>query len=468
MHDQETTDNVNSDTKHRTVIANATIAAEFGVFEGHIVLEGGKIAALVARGAIPPAGEIIDAKGLVCFPGGVDPHVHFEDPGHTEREDFSSGTMAAAAGGVTTLFEHPLSYPPTTTADLYRQKREMAKEKVIVDFGLWGALTGPALGEIRGQWEEGAYGFKAFMPFSEPDYPNVDDAELVEGMRIVESFDGLVLVHAENDALLQTGLRRMRELGRRDPLAHHESRPAAVEEEAVQRALFLAGQTGVRIQVVHVSSPRSAEFVRQARLGGCRASMEMCPHHLLLDLDDLVRLGPYGRCAPALRERELVERLWTYVLQGRGASLVSDHCPYTIQEKDLGKDDIFAAPNGVQVIQEMLPLVLHEAHYHRGMTLDAFARFSATNAARHIGLYPRKGSLLPGADADLTLWDLNSQWIVESASQQFSKNPWSPFEGRLCRVQLKRTIVRGHTVYADGEILTAAGFGRFLSSQDRC
>jgi allantoinase len=342
----------------------------------------------------------------------------------------------------------------------------MAKRKVVVDFGLWGALTGPSLPEMRGQWKEGAGGFKAFMPFSEPAYPHVEDAEFLAGMREVADFDGLVLVHAENDSMLRANLARLQAEGRRDPLAHHESRPPFVEEEAVNRALYLAAHAGIRIQIVHVSSPVSAEHVRQARANGVRASMEVCPHHLLLDLDDLVRLGPYGRCAPALRERSLVERLWGYVLDGTADSLVSDHCAYTIEEKEPGWQDIFSAPLGCQVMQETVPLVLDEAIRRRGMRLEAFARFSSTNAARVTGLYPRKGTILPGSDADLALYDLEAEWTVDAKRQQFSKNPWSPFDGRRCRSRIVRTLVRGETVYAEGEIEVDPGFGRFLSVHD--
>jgi allantoinase len=452
----------------RTLITRGTLVSDYGVFPGDLVLDEGRISAITETGALQSArfDHVLDATGLHIFPGAIDPHAHFEDPGHTEREDFTTGTMAAAAGGITTVFEHPLTYPPVTTAALYREKREMARAKAIVDFGLWGALTPPSLTEMRTQFHEGAGGFKAFMPFSEPAYPHVDDAQFLKGMQIAKALDALVLVHAESDSLLQANIERLRSQGRLDPLAHHETRPPIVEEEAVHRALFLAAQTGVRLQIVHVSTPGSASLIRKAKLEGAAVSMEVCPHHLLLDLDDLVRLGPYGRCAPALRGRALVEQLWDHVLAGTVDSLVSDHCAYTIEEKDAGLHDIFAAPLGCQVMQETVPLVLDEAIYRRGMSLDAFARFSSTNAARITRLYPQKGTLFPGSDADLAFYDLDSEWVVDAKAQQFSKNPWSPFDGRRVRARLVRTLVRGQTVYADGEICVRAGYGHFLSSQD--
>jgi len=275
-----------------------------------------------------------------------------------------------------------------------------------------------------------------------------------------------VLVHAESHSLLQAGLAAMQAAGRTDPMAHHEARPPFVEEEAVHRALFLAAHAGVRIQIVHVSSPVSAGLVRAEKRAGRPATMEICPHHLLLDLDDLRRLGPYGMCAPALRDRPLVERLWDFVLDGTADCLVSDHSAYTLEEKEPGWTNIFDALLGCQVIQETVPLVLDEAVHRRGMAVDAFVRFASTNPARIAGLYPRKGSLLPGADADLVLVDLDAEWVVDARGQQFSKNPWSPFDGRRARARVVRTLVRGETVYADGEILAEPGSGRFLSCQD--
>ncbi len=450
----------------RTLITGGTVATDYGVFAADVVVEDGRISAIVDRASRNGADELIDASGLVVMPGAIDMHAHFEDPGHTEREDFTTGTMSAAAGGMTTIMEHPLTYPPVTTAQLYREKRDMAARKVVIDFGLWGALTAPSIPEIKGQWQEGAGGFKAFMPISDPSYPHVTDAEFLDGMREVKEVGGLVLVHCESDSLLQAGLARMKAEGRRDPLAHHESRPPFVEEEAVHRALYLAAHADVRIQIVHVSSPVSADLVRTEKARGRPVTMEICPHHLLLDLDDQVRLGPYGVCAPALRDRALVERLWDYVLDGTADCLISDHSAYTLAEKEPGWENIFDALLGCQVIQETVPVTLDEAFHRRGMGLDAFVRFSSTNPARIAGLHPRKGTLLPGADADIAIYDLDTEWVVDARSQQFSKNPWSPFDGRRVRAGVVRTLVRGETVYADGEIVAQPGSGRFLSCHD--
>ncbi len=450
-----------------TVVAGGTVATDYGVFPAHVVIVGERIAALSTDDAVVrDADEVIDGTGKVVLPGAIDPHSHFEDPGHTEREDFTTGTMSAAAGGFTTVIEHPLTYPPVTTVDLYTSKREMAKTKVVIDFGLWGALTPTSLEHMDGQWREGAMGFKAFIPFSDPSYPNASDDDLLRGMRIAAAKDALVLVHCENDDILQANRARLKAAGRRDFMAHPESRPPFTEEEAAHRALYIARHAGARLQVVHTSSPETLEVIIAARQAGQTASAEVCPHHLLLDLDDFQRLGPWGCCAPPIRSRAHVDGMWEHVLSGELDSLISDHCAYTIEEKSIGYEDILECPLGCQVIQETVPTVFSEAVHRHGMSLDAFARFSSTNAAKIVGLYPRKGTIRPGSDADLVLWDLDSEWVIDAASQQFSKHPWSPFDGRRIQARVIRTIVRGRTVYADGQFHVEPGYGRFLSSQE--
>src|SRR5579872_6550333 len=328
-----------------TAIAHGTIATDYGVFAAHILIKDGRIAHLTDDDAVlRDADDLIDARGLTVLPGAIDPHAHFEDPGHTEREDFTTGTMSAAAGGITTVIEHPLTYPPVTTVELYASKRQMAAAKVVVDFGLWGALTAPSLEHMEGQWSHGAMGFKAFMPISDPSYPNVSDAELLEGMRTAARLGALVLVHAESDSLLQANIARLRAGGRRDALAHLESRPPFTEEEAAHRALYLAGHAGARLQIVHTSSPVTVDLVAAARAGGQAATAEVCPHHLLLDADDYARLGPWACCAPPIRARALVDGMWERVLAGRIDCLVSDHAAYTREEKE--RDDIFEVALG--------------------------------------------------------------------------------------------------------------------------
>ena len=443
------------------MIAGGTVATDSAVFEADVVIEDGRIAALAEPGAAPAADEQIDASGLVVMPGAIDMHAHFEDPGHTEREDFTTGTMAAAAGGITTVFEHPLTYPPVTTTALYREKREMAERKVVVDFGLWGALTPTSIPEIAGQWAEGAGAFKAFMPVSDPSYPHVTDAEFLDGMREVKAVGGLVLVHARR---LAPAGRHCADAGRRPRRRDGASRgPPAVRRggggapRAVPRAHADVDPDRARLE----SRQRGARARGEARRaagddGDLPASPAARPRRSRAS-------RPLRRVRARAARPRARERLWDFVLDGTADCLVSDHSASTYEEKDAGLDDVFLSPLGCQVMQETMPLVLDEAFHRRGLALDAFVRFSSANAARISGTYPRKGSLLPGADADIVLYDLESEWEVDARSQQFSKNPWSPFDGRRVRARVVRTLLRGETVYAGGEILARPGSGRFLS-----
>jgi allantoinase len=391
--------------------------------------------------------------------------VHLGDLGQAEREDFDTGTAGAALAGITCVLEHPLSEPPTTTAERYVAKRDAVAPRARIDFGLWGSLVPGALDEIQGQWEAGARGFKAFMCDSAGSYPACDDATLLAGMRRVAALGGLVLVHAENDTLVAAGAAAMKAAGRHDPLAHAEGRPEVVELEAAARAILLAREAGARLQIVHVSSADAALLVDAAVARGCAVTLEHTAQHLILDEEALIRRGPYARCAPPLRSRATVERLWARLLAGAPAQLGSDHAPYTIAEKERGRNDIYAAGMGIQSIQECVPLVLDEAIHRRGLPLARLAELVAGHAARTLGLWPRKGAITAGAEADLALWDPEGETVISAAAQR-SRNPWTPYEGRRLGVRLVRLLQRGRTIVADGELLAAPGDGRFVVPGD--
>ena len=361
------------------------------------------------------------------MPGAIDMHAHFEDPGHTEREDFTTGTMSAAAGGITTVIEHPLTYPPVTTAELYREKREMATReggRRLRPLGRAHRSLDPRDRARSGR--EGAPGFKAFMPISDPSYPHVTDAEFLEGMREVKAVGGLVLVHAESDSLLQAGLAR--HAGRR--AAATRSPTTRRGRRSSRRRRCTARSTSPRTPACGsrscTSRARSApSCVRRARSAAGRpATMEICPHHLLLDLDDLVRLGPYGVCAPALRDRALVERLWDSVLDGTADCLVSDHSAYTLEEKEPGWDEHLrraarlpgdpgdgaararrGLPPPRHVARRVRALLVHERGPHRRAVSRARAR------------------CCPAPDADLALYDLETEWTVDARTPAVLEEP---------------------------------------------
>ncbi len=260
---------------------------------------------------------------------------------------------------------------------------------------------------------------------------------------------------------MAAGIVRLRSQGRYDALAHPESRPPICEVEAIERALLLARAAGCRLHVVHTSTSEGVERVQAARRSGQAVSCEVCPHHLLLDEEEYGRLGVWAKCTPPIRARADVEGMWRHLLAGRINALASDHSAATLAEKEEGLTNIWAAPNGIQSIDVGYPLIFSEGVWRRGLSVTAFARLTATNAARLLGLAPRKGAILPGADADLALYDPHAEWTVD-ARRSFNKQPWSPFQGWTCRGQVVRTMVRGRTVYDHGEIVAPGGWGRFL------
>jgi allantoinase len=443
------------------IVSGGTVVGENGTFRADVVIHDGRITGLV-QDASALTGERLDATGMHIFPGGVDIHTHLREPSLLEREDFAHGTASAVAGGITTVVEMPQADPLVVDVATLRTKRDLAERGSIADFGLYAAAVGQSRDDFAALHSEGVLAFKAFMSDSSPGYPRLDDAMLLEALEAVRDLNAMLIVHAENNDLLQAGLARMAAAGRHDPLAHAESRPPVVEIEAIRIAVDLAAYVGARLHVAHVSTPAGARIVAEARAAGAQITCETCPQYLLLDLDDLERLGPYARCAPAIRSRDIVDELWPLVVDGTIAAVASDHSPYRLEEKEAGREDIFKAALGLNVIQVMLPAVLDEGRNRRALSLTRFAELSSSGPARVVGLYPAKGSIRVGADADLAVWDLDHEWEV-SRSQLFSRHPWTPLEGRRIRGRVEATIRRGELVYRDGEVCGRPGSGRYLT-----
>lgn len=443
------------------LIRGGTVAADYGVFRADIRVRDGVVVAVGEGLASPEGATIVDAAGLVVFPGGVDAHTHMREPSDLPREGITTGTMAAAAGGITAIIEMPQADPPATTAARFRAKRDALARGSLTDFAMYAGAVGQPADELHALHAEGAVAFKSFLSDSSPAFPHVDDGQLLDSLRVLAELNALLTVHCETNALLQAGLRRTRDAGRTDPLAHAESRPGYVEIAAVRSTLYLAAVARARVHIAHVSEPESARLIAGARAAGQDASGETCPQYLLLDEDDLARLGPYARCAPAIRPRATVEALWPLLRDETLAFVCSDHAPYTVEEKERGRANIFDAPLGLNIVQVMFPALLSEAIHRRAMPLDQFARVTATNAARRFGLYPRKGTIRPGSDADFALYDLDAEWTVRAADL-FTRHKWTPLDGTRLRGRVVATIRRGETLYERGEIRAEPGSGRFL------
>jgi allantoinase len=451
-------------------VTGGTLVTGEGQVRADLLLDDGRIAAWMADAGEAEADERIDASGLWVIPGGIDVHTHFEEPDPDLLEGFTTGSMAAAAGGISTVVEMPQAHPTTTSARLLREKAAIVETNAIVDVALWGGVTfagGQTEADLEAMSAAGAAAFKSFMASSSPFFPAVDAAGLLRGMRVSAATGIPYGLHAEDDALLRHGIERMRGQGRGDPLAHAESRPPIVEKVAVAVALTLAEETGAPLHLCHVASAGALRLIADAKRRGVRVTCETCPQYLVLDTGDLERLRGFARCAPALRPREEVEAIWPFVLDGTVDLICSDHCGFTVERKQQGSEDIFSAPLGLPGVQTLLPTTFTAAVVERGLAPERWVKLVSTRPAEIFGLAPRKGGLAVAADADLTLFDPDRRWTV-TVDDHLHRQPWSPYEGMDLRGRVVRTIRRGETIYDDARqgrdrVTARPGSGRFLA-----
>lgn len=449
-------------SKLELAINDARMVTPSGVIRGSVGVAGGRIIVLDERPL--EAVDVVDGAGRVLLPGLIEPHGHFWDPGATEREDWAHGTAGAAAGGITTVIEMPLSIPPTVDEAAFAMKLDLATRQSHVDFLLWGGVV-PASDEDVGRRMAaltglGAPSFKVFMCHAAREFPACDDGVLLHALREGARLGVVMGIHAENDAVIEHLQAELQSGGRRDPMAHAESRPPYAEEEAIDRVIGMAAATGATIYIVHMSLAEGAAVIAAAKRRGQRVHVETCPQYLALDDSALSEQGPWAKCAPPLRSAENTRRMWEYVIDGTIDTIGSDHAPFTHDEKALGEDDIWKAPNGLTGIQTMLPLLIDAGVHGHGLPLERLAQVTSTRAAQIFGLYPRKGQIAIGSDADLALVDLDAEWTIRGADL-LHKAKWTPYEGRVVRGRVDATFVRGTPVYADGAVQVDPGFGRF-------
>jgi allantoinase len=437
------------------VIRGGTAILPTGQRPADIAVTGGIITAIGSE--VRDGAEIIDATGVIVLPGVVDAHVHFNEPGRAEWEGWESGTRGAAAGGVTTVLEMPLNaHPPTTTAAAFDQKLAVASQKAIVDFGLWGGMVPENLGDLEALSQRGVVGFKAFMSDSGiDDFHRVPDGILAIGLKVAARLNTIVGVHAESQGMLEAH-------GDQNPLAWCRARPAAAEVDAIRRLLVCmrgAGK-GARAHVVHVSCAEGLAEVDAARNKGVSITAETCPHYLAFTEEDFERIGPPLKCAPPIRDAETREALWQEVLAGRVDLIASDHSPCPAADKQKGEHDIWQAWGGVAGIQATLPVLLTEGL----LSFERIAHLTATAPAQLFGLYPRKGAIAVGADADFAIVDPEQRWMF-SAKELQTRSGVSAYLGREFTGKVVRTIVRGQTVFVDGEVIGRPGWGQFVRPQ---
>ena len=436
------------------LIRGAQVVTAVGVDRLSIGIEEGKVAALGPEES-GAARETIDARGLHVFPGVIDAHVHFNEPGRTEWEGVASGSAALSAGGGTCFIDMPLnSSPPTLDAPSFAAKLAAFKGAARTDFALWGGLTPDNIDYMEALAECGVVGFKAFMSGSGIEgFRRCDDDALFRGMRIAARLGLPVAVHAENDGIVSALSASARAGGRTSVRDFLASRPLIAEAEAISRALLFAEETGCSLHVVHTSSARGAELVRAAVESGlCDATCETCPHYLLLCDSDVEELGARAKCAPPVRSAGERDRLVALVAAGRVDTIGSDHSPAPPEMKR--SEDFFRAWGGIGGVQSTLRALLT-----LDLPLPLAARLVSVNVARRFRL-PGKGGIRIGADADLALVDLSVTSVMD-AEELLDRHRASPYVGRAFRGVVRRTLVRGRTVFRDG-VTVGAPIGQFL------
>ncbi|HEY3249232.1 MAG TPA: dihydroorotase family protein [bacterium] len=436
------------------LIKNGTIVSPRSSRHGHILIQQGMVLDVVFRDDLPEAREVIDATDLHVLPGLIDPHVHFRSPGLEYKEDWDSGSRAAVAGGITTIIDNPNVIPPTATVPALERKLERARGAAYCDYAVLGVITEGNAEEIVPLAGAGVIGYKVFMGETVGNIPAPSEGSLVDAWRMVRETGLRCAVHAEDNAILLKARARLEREGRTDPLAHLESRPAAAEATAVRRAIALARRVGSRLMIYHLSSREGLDEVRRGKAMGVDVRCETCPHYLLLDGHDMVRLrlGSVMKINPPVRAREHGEALWSGVLDGTIDAMGSDHSPHTPEEKRAGDPmgNIWQALSGWPGVETSVPLMLTAVNAGR-LTLSQYVQLQSEGPARAWSMWPRKGNLERGADADITIVDLRKTGVI-AADRLHSRSKVTPFHGWPVTGMPVYTIVRGGVVMEHGEI----------------
>jgi len=453
--------------KFDLVIKSDKIFIDGRLIDCYVGIKNGIVAAISKEKL--EANEVIDAEGKMVLPGTVDPHVHIRAPGHDERETFESGSKDAALGGVTTIIEMPISVPPPHSPKIVKRRMDVAEKEVVVDMAFFGAAGTDCIDDIIPCSKSGIVAFKTFLheapPGREKEFigltaPNTGDQ--YELMEKVAQTGVIIGFHAENNDMINKNIARLRSEGKISPIYHGKSRPPVVEIETASKILLFAEKTGAKIEMCHISTPEVVELVNEAKRKGVYAIAETCPHYLFLNEDVLNKVGVFAKCNPPLRSEEERQGMWEMVNDGSIDIIGSDHAPYTKEEKERGSEDIFTPPAGFPGLSTRLPL-LFTAVKEGKVELDRMVELICENPAKVFGLYPKKGTIALGSDADFVIFDPEKKGVI-SKDKMFTKCRESAlvYDGWEVYGKPEKTIVRGKVVFDGGKITVSPGYGEII------
>src|SRR6202789_1988890 len=455
------------------LIRNGTVVSADKTLAADVLIQGATIKEV--RPGIPaePGHEVLDATGMLLLPGGIDAHTHLDMPfgGTTSSDDFETGTRAAAIGGTTTIVDFAIQARGTKMRDALDTWWKKAESKACIDYGLHMIVTDlpdAGLEDMDDMVREGVASFKLFMAY--PNVLMVDDATIFKALRQTAKNGALVCMHAENGSVIDVIVQQALADGKTAPIYHALTRPTLAEAEAVQRAIAMAEIAGAPVYIVHLSSEDALNQVREARDRGVPAFSETCPQYLLLSIEELERPGFEGAkyvFTPPLREKENLPKLWDGLKHDHLQVVSTDHCPFCFEDqKVLGKDDFTKIPNGGPGIENRLQLMYHYGVNENQLSINRFFELTATPPRKIFGIYPKKGEIAAGSDADIVLWDPQASHII-TAKTHHMRVDYSMFEGYEVLGNARTVISRGEVIVDAGNFLGKPGRGNYLKRTAR-
>jgi dihydropyrimidinase len=451
-----------------TIIRNGSVVTATDTYKADVALAQGRIAAIANDLPVENASKVLDASGKLLLPGGIDVHTHLDMPfgGTTSADDFETGTRAAAFGGTTTLIDFAIQYKGQPLRQAFDTWMGKAASKAVCDYAFHCIVTdvsGGQLAEMNDLVHEGVTSFKLFMAY--PGVFMLDDGSIFKALQTTSKNGGLVCMHAENGSAIDVIVQQALAEGKKAPKYHALTRPTTAEAEATARAIALAEMAGAPLYIVHLSSNDALEKVREARDRGLPVYAETCPQYLYLSLENFDAPGFEGAkyvFTPPLREKWHQEKLWNGLKCDHLQVVSTDHCPFCFKEqKELGRDDFTKIPNGGPGVEHRMSLIYSGGVAGGRFSVNRFVELVATTPAKLFGLYPRKGTIAVGSDADLVIFDPRRKHTI-SASTHHMRVDYSMFEGIQVTGMPDIVLSRGRVVVEDDKFLGHAGQGEFL------